>query len=408
MEKSPPPKKKKRRITWKVRFAFLCFGLMLGLLTAEISLRVLGYGFGASPAYRPDDHVGVRLVPNHQGWQSNEGRAYLRINSQGLRDVEHTFEKPDRTYRIVILGDSYSEAAHVEFEETFWSVMANNLKDCLPPEYDRVEVINFGVSGYGTAQELETLRRWAWDYEPDMVLLAFLAGNDIRNNSVELEPDQQRPFYVLEEGKLELDDSFRSDPAWLRHKESSWIHLKNTLIHNVRLCALIYHLRHYRETADHIESAHAVDAGLTGEIYTPPANEEWERAWDVTERLVAQMNQEVSAKEIPFLVMAITIGVEVLPDDKLRKQLCAELKVNDLSYPYDRLESLGEREGFPVVVLSDRLREYAVENQEYLHGFTNTRLGYGHWNAVGHRLAGEITAEYICEHQLMQSTLKAE
>ena len=37
----------------------------------------------------------------------------------------------------------------------------------------QVEVINFGVSGYGTAQELLTLRQKVWDFSPDIVVLAF-------------------------------------------------------------------------------------------------------------------------------------------------------------------------------------------------------------------------------------------
>ena len=69
-------------------------------------------------------------------------------------------------------------------------------------------MINFGVSGYGTAQELLTLRHYVWDYSPDIVLMAFLPGNDVRNNSKELEPEKLRPFFRLRDGELELDRSF--------------------------------------------------------------------------------------------------------------------------------------------------------------------------------------------------------
>ena len=46
------------------------------------------------------------------------------------------------------------------------------------------------------------------------MLLAFLPGNDIRNNSRELEPQKLRPFFELVDGSLEPDFSFRSDPAY--------------------------------------------------------------------------------------------------------------------------------------------------------------------------------------------------
>ena len=46
----------------------------------------------------------------------------------GLRDYEHTINKPSDTIRIAILGDSYSEARSVNLEETFWFKLSKNLK----------------------------------------------------------------------------------------------------------------------------------------------------------------------------------------------------------------------------------------------------------------------------------------
>src|SRR6185312_4972146 len=57
---------------------------------------------------------------------------------------------------------------------------------------------------YGTAQELLTLREKVWKYHPDIVVLAIFLGNDIRNNSVVLEGDQCRPFYLLDRDQLKL------------------------------------------------------------------------------------------------------------------------------------------------------------------------------------------------------------
>ena len=44
-----------------------------------------------------------------------------------------------------------------------------------------IEVINFGVSEYGTTQYL-TLKNHVWKYNPDLILLAFYSGNDISDN----------------------------------------------------------------------------------------------------------------------------------------------------------------------------------------------------------------------------------
>jgi len=71
----------------------------------------------------------------------------------------------------------------VPVENTFWAVMEDRLKGCNAFAGKQIEVLNFGVSGYGTAQELLSLRQDVWDYQPDMVLLAVTTGNDISDNS---------------------------------------------------------------------------------------------------------------------------------------------------------------------------------------------------------------------------------
>jgi hypothetical protein len=68
--------------------------------------------------------------------------------------------------------------------------------------FKHVEVMNFGCDGYGTAQELITLSRHVWSYSPDVIVLTLFTGNDIRNNSVVLEGDKCRPFFVYRNGNL--------------------------------------------------------------------------------------------------------------------------------------------------------------------------------------------------------------
>ena len=104
-----------------------------------------------------------------------------------------------------MLGDSYAEALQVPIEETFWTLLPQHLARCGFAPGKQIEAINFGVSGYGTAQELLTLRHRAWDYAPDLVLVPFFPGNDVRNNSKALEPDKLRPFLGCLREALQLE-----------------------------------------------------------------------------------------------------------------------------------------------------------------------------------------------------------
>src|SRR5262249_26814814 len=139
----------------------------------------------------------------------------VRVNSAGFRGPEWTVAKPPGTFRIAVLGDSFTEAPQVAYEQTFCSVLEGELARCGALTGKKVQVLNFGTDGYGTAQELVTLRRHAWRYSPDLVVLAFFSGNDLRNNSVTLEGDKCRPFYVYDGDKLVLGGPFERS-RWFR------------------------------------------------------------------------------------------------------------------------------------------------------------------------------------------------
>src|SRR4030095_14315891 len=130
------------------------------------------------------------LRPNTSGWYGKEGHAYVTINSQGLRDRERPIEKPPSTYRILVLGDSYVEALQVDIEKTFWRLLEKRLQECEFRPTKKIDVINLGVSGFGTGQALRILQTRGLAYAPDLVMLAVFPGNDVRNNSRELEPDK--------------------------------------------------------------------------------------------------------------------------------------------------------------------------------------------------------------------------
>src|SRR5262249_52421166 len=148
------------------------------------------------------------------GWYRKEGEAYIKINSDGLRDREHSKTRPPDTIRIALIGDSYSEGFPVALEDSFWAIMEDKLRVCWAFGGKKIEVINFGVSGYGTAQELITLRERAWVYSPDIVMLAVTTNNDISDNSRALKKTNEVPYFVYRDGKLVLDDSFTETRAF--------------------------------------------------------------------------------------------------------------------------------------------------------------------------------------------------
>jgi lysophospholipase L1-like esterase len=92
-------------------------------------------------------------------------------NSLGFHDIERQLAKPSGTYRIAAVGDSVTMQDGLPMEELYVSVL-QQLLNARRPEA-RVEVLNFGVTGYGPRQELALLRMRILDFAPDLVLWQF-------------------------------------------------------------------------------------------------------------------------------------------------------------------------------------------------------------------------------------------
>jgi len=259
----------------------------------------------------------------------------------------------------------------------------------------KIEVINFGVSGYGTARELLMFRYKVKKYSPDMVILAFLTGNDIRDNSKELNRVDYIPYFVIDrDGNLVLDKSYLSfqrkgirglfSLSWFR-----WIY------NHSRLLQLMNHVRQIMKHRSPL--GNGMDPGLDNMVYIPPHDAKWKRAWKVTERLLLQLNKEVKDSGAEFLVVTLSNGIQVHPDQNVREKFKRAWKINDLFYPDKRIQKFCHENGIEMIMLSPFLARIASEQKIYMHGFPNTQMGSGHWNANGHRYAAQIISDYLCK-----------
>lgn len=377
------------------RLGLVAGGLLCGVLIAEVALRVLGIGY---PVFsRPDATRGWSLAPHATGEYTAEGGAPVRINGDGMRDRDHAREKPPGTYRIAVLGDSFVEALEVPEDRAFWSVLESELGRRGGVGGKQVEVLAFGVRGYATAQELLTLECCVWKYAPDLVLLAVMTANDLSDNSRALDRGSTRayrPYFVPDGEGLALDDSFRHS---LRFRLGRIV---APVVRRSRILQLALRAHHrFMARKGHEQDPGPAGTGyevaLDSEIYRPPASEAWKQAWLVTERLLARMSRETSAHGARFAVVTLTNGIQVHPDRALRARFMENLGVKDLFYADDRIRALGEREGFAVLNLARPLQAQVDATGVWLHGFRNRSLGVGHWNAEGHRVAGERIATWI-------------
>jgi hypothetical protein len=381
------------------RFSNLLLVLLslgIAFIICELGLRLIRFSF--PNYYVADAHTGSRLRPGAEGWQEGEGKAYIRINSDGLRDREHSKAKPAGTVRIAILGDSYAEAMQVPLEATFWAHLERELNRCHAFGDKKVEVLNFGVSGFGTAQELQMLRYRAWDYNPDIVLLAITTGNDVRNNSVILEPDKRRPFFRLRNGDLVLDNSFRQLPGYKLTETYLWrlYRALNNHSRTVQLFSKVKNIVTRPKNSEAERQSGIAEEGLDEMVYFEPLNDDWREAWEITEKLIAKMHEEVVARGKRLVVVTLSNAAQVNPDGHIQELYAKENGIADLFYPDMRIKTFGQNHGVETIALAPSLAKFARASGKFLHGFEKTGLGQGHWNAEGHRRAGELIASSLC------------
>lgn len=171
---------------WYLKFYQARAGLLLGGVSLLLSLGVLELGirlidpFGISyyeriGNYMRDKLLDDQLVFRHKpSWETRYGDVLVTYNERGLRD-RPILPKGEGEYRVLALGDSVTFGWGVDQDKTF----AARLELLLQGRLHRpVRVINSGVGGYNTVQELTYFKQEGITLQPDLVLLTYVQ-NDI-------------------------------------------------------------------------------------------------------------------------------------------------------------------------------------------------------------------------------------
>ncbi len=135
---------------------------------------------------RVDPVAGMIFEPNAEvRWTNHlDFWAAERTNSLGFLDSEPIIPKPPDRFRVLLVGDSFVEAAQVRIADKLQSILATKLQSRLGK--DKVDVVAFGFSGTGQANQLSFYEKYGKAVAPNLVIL-LLVANDFANNSPILE-----------------------------------------------------------------------------------------------------------------------------------------------------------------------------------------------------------------------------
>lgn len=351
----------------------LALGAGAGALLLELGVLVFAGEQPKFPRHVVGAPFGLRI--NQPGavyrHKSADVNVWFRINSQGMRaDRDFARPKPAGLRRIVSLGDSFTVGYEVEGEETFSSVLERELSK----RGLRVEVLNAGVSGYGTAEACLYLERELFGYEPDLVLVSFYT-NDLVDNT-------RSGLFRLEDGALvavadsyvpagRVADLLNTNPvfAWLSGYSNAFALLKETATQVAKRQMVQANLEQVARAEsgprpDDAGSAEAAERRLTAAIF--------ERLW-----------QSTRARGIPLVIHSIPIpSPPRRPPERL-------LDV------FPRAEFDVEREGLAYLSAADVLTPQLGRELLYYE------RSQGHWTPLAHRLSGEALAVLVVERGLL-------
>ncbi len=176
-------------------------------LSIALSFAILEFGLAKFYAETEEGKPEMSFDPT-LGWKPVPGIRWTKpvhtfnahtvsINQMGLRNREITPGMQSELKRMVLLGDSFTFAKAVRSEDIFPSLLESHLN-----QVGRFEVVNAGVPGYGTAQELLLMQDLInKQIVGDVYVLMFFVNDILDNLRLDygsLEETPARPGFAIQ------------------------------------------------------------------------------------------------------------------------------------------------------------------------------------------------------------------
>lgn len=375
----------------KARAALVAVSLVVGLVFCEVFLRL----FAPQVVRRPvvwgyDAELGWGHIAGTAGrLMSPEFDVEVRINAEGLRDRERYADKLADSRRILVFGDSFAEGWGVALDRSFSEELHGHL--AATASGNAVEVINFGVAGYGTDQELLLFRRQGAGYHPDDVVVLFY-GNDLWNNQSRKGIGSERGYKpYFEMSKLE-SLVLRGVPVpksrYWDFQEGTW---KLPLMK--RLQRYLHQHWHGFALIEKALRSSPVSAGQQQRyyhgLYGRGETGDQTNAWRLTGAIIREFQRAVTAVGGRFHLVYVPAIVQVEEEDwSMKRQLHGLVGEDfDLHKPNRWLRTIAADHQISFTDLTPRFVAEARTRTLYFRD--------SHWNEAGHALAAEIVAEEI-------------
>lgn len=383
------------------RLLLVLLAVLLPLVALEVAFRVAGpfipgnYDTGSYLTRHP--RYGHYHPASYSGWiKRDEYVVQVRTNAERQRGPSVPFERTPGTFRILVLGDSFVEAAQVAEHERFIARLQELLNASGGPI--RYELVDGGCGGWGAVQQLLYLQEEGPRFAADLVLLAFFTGNDVANNSYDLELEGNvnaalKPYFERQPGgQLALLEPNPPTPSFgeqlgffLRERSALYNVVESGVLQKLSLDDL---WAHWRDLDAQVE--------LTireTEVYATQLDPRWRAAWAMTDTLLGRIGAEAKTQGAQFGLVIVPTRAQVLPE--AWRQLTGSAEGRDKSFdpmqPNNLLSGIAGRTSTPLLDLTPTFREVGRGRGAAPLYFARDQ----HWTAAGHELAARAMADWL-------------
>lgn len=387
-------------MTWLARSGLAALGLGLALLSLELGLRLL---YPDVRIIDRHDRLGSLARPNldvRKTFGGHERVVRITTNAFGLRGPSLADGRAPGVGRVVALGDSFTFGAAVEAEEA-WPARLEGVLNRGPGS--RWEVVNAGIPGHGTGQQLLLYKMFEQRLRPDVVVLGFTVVNDILDNLCVEEAAYTRkstaPCFTLEGDGLRVTEPAstamvpraQASPPLPRLRVADFFmaQARRLTVGNPKLLEL------------------AGWGGMTVDLpYVPATVASWydpryvESGWRLTQRIVLELRAELAARGVRLVMLVIPAALQA--DAGLQAAL------RTLGRRHAPVQAFLAEPARPQRLVAEFCRAVALECIDALPGVLElerrgARTYYAidnHWTPVGHAMAAELVARRLGERGL--------
>jgi len=359
--------------------------LCVALGVAELLFRLM-FTVTDVPLFAAEPVLGYRRAPNQHGryLAGTSINSRFDINAQGWNHAgDFRTQKDSGVIRVALIGDSQVEALEVNPGETM-SAVAERV---MTKPGRRVDWLPFGVSGYGTSQELDVFRRYALAYNPDVVLI-FFVQNDPFDSSPYL--SRLEPFMTKYSLRGESLNVTEPSEGWKPSSAGRWA-LKSAIVR--------YFFVQKRLASRFATMGSKERRGLEGfPLRAPrlaPDSAAQRETWLLVEKLIAAARDESAKAGAQFAV--VFRGAPALIDSAIKSPPALPPISADPHCVGARLEAMGpdclepivKRLGIPYLDLTTPLQQMVTRTKESHHFADDI-----HYRAPAHAVAGQALAQF--------------